>query len=110
MEKFDLKDVVFGTKWKKLAGYPSEKILIIQATLHNKLIGNAEFLLNEKLKTLKALDVGVDQNYRRKGVATAMYNKAEALTGLTVMPGDDQTEEAENFWANRNRTQSKLLS
>ena len=57
-------------------------------------------------------DIDVDKKYRRKGVATAMYDFAEELTGKECIPSssayqDDETHlsnDAKKFWEKRYRT------
>lgn len=80
-----------------------EEILTVTARLPNVVhsVGDAEFLLNTKTKLLKALEIGVDEDFRRLGIATLIYDYAEEQTHLKVTPGDDQTEEIEHFWEHR---------
>lgn len=47
--------------------------------------------------------VEVDPRYRRQGLATALYDWAEALTGLKFAPASSHTSDAEAFWRARRR-------
>ena len=49
-------------------------------------------------KRPQASSVEVHPDWRRKGVATAMYDKSNAVTGKKLTGGDDQTSDAEKFW------------
>lgn len=42
--------------------------------------------------------VEVDKEWRRKGVATAMYQEADKIAGGKLMPSPDQTPEAKALW------------
>lgn len=59
---------------------------------------------------LYAFEVNVDENYRRKGVATQMYNYAERVSGKPINPHhsnpynsdpDAVSQDALAFWHNR---------
>ena len=45
----------------------------------------------------------VDPNYRRRGLATAMYDWGEELTGLPFAPAKGHTSDAAAFWRARSR-------
>tara|TARA_R110000868_G_scaffold72223_4_gene210791 strand:- start:1930 stop:11712 length:9783 start_codon:yes stop_codon:yes gene_type:complete len=45
--------------------------------------------------------VNVDKQYRRKGIASAMYDYAEEMTGMPVVPSKTQTPDAVAFTAGR---------
>lgn len=45
--------------------------------------------------------VNVLPAHQRKGVATALYNYAEKLLGVTLKPSSSQTDDGKAFWANR---------
>lgn len=47
--------------------------------------------------------VEVDPRFRRKGIATAMYNWGEELSGLKFAPASSHTDAAEAFWQARKR-------
>jgi GNAT superfamily N-acetyltransferase len=87
---------------------------LFEVTCHHKgrEIGNALFLhrgdhvsaLTEEETNRHGLDRGtwVDEDHRRKGIATAMYDHAERATNLLTEPAaGGLTEEAKAFWSNR---------
>lgn len=47
--------------------------------------------------------VNVVEQYQRKGIASAMYSKVEKVTGMKVIPSDQQTKDAREFWDQDNR-------
>jgi hypothetical protein len=47
--------------------------------------------------------VEVDPNFRRQGLATAMYNWGEELSGIEFRPAAAHTNDAEAFWQARKR-------
>ncbi len=48
-----------------------------------------------------AYHVEVASKFRKKGIATALYNKAEELSQKRMRPSTEQTEDAKAFWENR---------
>jgi GNAT superfamily N-acetyltransferase len=50
------------------------------------------------------LHSAVDANWRRQGIATAIYDMVEAQAaeaGIALLPSDFQTNDAQAFWRNR---------
>ncbi len=45
----------------------------------------------------------VDEDHRRRGLATAMYQHAERVTGKRILPGGVQTDEGAALWGQPNR-------
>jgi GNAT superfamily N-acetyltransferase len=87
---------------------------LFEVTCHHKgrEIGNALFLhrgdhvsaLTEEETNRHGLDRGtwVDEDHRRKRIATAMYDHAERAANLLTEPAaGDLTEDAKAFWSNR---------
>lgn len=59
---------------------------------------------------LYAYEVAVDKKYQRKGVATAMYDWAQEISGRTInshkdngLGGAEISDDAEGFWKNRTK-------
>jgi len=52
-------------------------------------------------KHAKVWDVTVHPDYRRKGIATAMYDFAEHITGKKLVGGDFQTPDGQAFRQHR---------
>lgn len=59
-------------------------------------VGRAEFVFKDR--RLLGNNVEVNQNYRRCGIATALYVYAEKETGLKAVPHSVQTPEGRSFW------------
>jgi GNAT superfamily N-acetyltransferase len=55
-------------------------------------------LLAHKGGNLVAEGVQVHPEHRRKGIASAMYNHAQSVTGKTMMPSHDQTPMGRALW------------
>ncbi len=75
----------------------------VKALINGKVVGSAEFASDdpEGMGGFYAIDVGVNPEYRRMGVATAMYNAAEEKFG-ELIPSEFQTDDARAFWQARN--------
>lgn len=43
--------------------------------------------------------IEVEDDYLRKGIATALYVKASCIFGAPVIPSDDLSEDGQSFWA-----------
>ena len=52
--------------------------------------------------------VEVRPDYRRKGVATEMYNYMEEVTGKKLKPAKKNSEDAQAFWSDRNKKVTKI--
>lgn len=55
-------------------------------------------VIGEEFKRKVTMSVVVRKDYRRKGVATGMYNYYEASTGFALKPSCCLTENGEEFW------------
>ena len=44
----------------------------------------------------------VDREYRRRGIASKLYDAIEKYIGKAVKPSDTQSDDAQEFWKNRN--------
>ena len=49
----------------------------------------------------RVTEVEVEEGYKRRGVATLMYDWVEKTMGKALLPSDDQTDDAVAFWTNR---------
>jgi len=45
--------------------------------------------------------VEIEPDHRRKGLATALYNYAEKLTGEKIIPDPNNSKDAKAFWQSR---------
>jgi len=81
----------------------------VYAFIDGKRVGHAEFASDdpEGMGGFYAVSVGVNPEYRRMGVATAMYDAAEEKFG-EIIPSESQTDDARAFW--RSRELSENLS
>lgn len=75
---------------------------VVNAYIDGKQVGSAEFASDdpEGESDFYALSVGVKPEYRRMGVATAMYDAAEERFG-EIIPSEHQTDDARAFWQSR---------
>ena len=72
----------------------------IKVTAHNKeghLVGEA----NIHTKDMYSTETWVQPNHRRKGVATAMYQHAEKVTGKKMSPSTQQSPKGERLWGGK---------
>ena len=71
----------------------------VNAYIDGKLVGNAEFASDDPDGNygFYAISVGVDPEFRRTGVATAMYDAAAEKFG-EIIPSEHQTDDARAFW------------
>lgn len=72
--------------------------LIISADHDGYLVGQVSF--NIRGDTLVAGKVTVHPDFRRKGVATQMYNYAKSL-GYSITPSASRTDDGLSFWQNK---------
>lgn len=56
---------------------------------------------------LKAGSITVDESHRRKGIATAMYQHAERITGKRMEPSKMQTDAGQGLWSQPGRSFGK---
>lgn len=64
----------------------------------NKRIARLEFDYDRNGKAWSAGNVAVDEAWRRKGIATAMYRHVEEHTGKPMVPSNAQTADSVAFW------------
>ena len=76
----------------------------VKAYVDGKFAGSAEFASDdpEGRYGFYAIDVGVLPQYRRMGVATAMYDAAAEKFG-EIIPSEHQTDDARAFWKSYGR-------
>jgi ribosomal protein S18 acetylase RimI-like enzyme len=76
----------------------------VRAYIDGKVAGSAEFASDDPdgEHSFYAIDVGVKPEYRRQGVATAMYDAATEKFG-DIIPSKYQTDDARAFWNNYGR-------
>jgi GNAT superfamily N-acetyltransferase len=97
----------------------SDGIFEVSAYFGKREVGSAVFIhfgdiikpLDEEESRSFSISQGafVHLNYRRQGVATAMYLHAEKVTGLNLIPAQDQTFDAKELWAQNQRPFGKKL-
>jgi GNAT superfamily N-acetyltransferase len=80
---------------------------IIAKDTNGKIIGDLTIGKNTYQNTFEA-SVEVDPKYRRKGIATAMYDIGEEIVGNKFTPAPSHTPYAEAFWKDREQTKVKL--
>lgn len=83
------------------SSHPNKKAIDVFAhDRHGNQIGRAtvEHSKYSHSKHAEVLDVEVKPEHRRKGVATAMYQHAEQVTGRELKPSKDRTESGTKFW------------
>lgn len=73
----------------------SEQLRIEVQTLRGTKLGWVNFEVVDG--SLEALDLNVDKQFRRRGLATAMYDFAREL-GNTIAPSKKQTPLGKLFW------------
>ena len=65
------------------------------------------FIKSQKVAHINIVDEGkyiwissvlVYEKYRRKGIATLMYKKAQEIYSKPIRPAEDQTSDARLFW------------
>ena len=82
---------------------------------NSRLVGRAEFAGvyewdeegERQLVALKGWDVGVNPDFRRRGLASAMYAFAEEAFDLPIAQGDFQTPVGRVFLGGRKKSQRK---
>ena len=69
-----------------------------------KQIGHVEF--SEGVGSNESMPHGteVDPAHKRKGIASAMYNHYEKMTGHKILPDDVQSDDAKALWAQKKST------
>jgi len=70
----------------------------------NTEVGKLSFIISKFKPKLIATSVVVDPNYRRLGIATAMYNFAENKLNMKFIPNENVlTPDGKKFWSSRNK-------
>jgi hypothetical protein len=76
----------------------------IIATKSGKQVGRLDFIKSKFKPVLKASIVTVDPSYRRRGIATSMYQFAEQQFNLKFVRNDEVlTADGKSLWNNNNR-------
>ena len=96
----DLNSYRFETELSSGEDEEGKEISIFHVRVHSDstYIAHAAFKVGE---TLEPLIVDTDENYRRQGIATAMYDLAEKEMSRTITPSEDQTPAMKYFWFRR---------
>lgn len=68
-----------------------------------KVVGSASIAHSKDTGLGMATELHVAPEHRRKGIASGIYDHFKATTGSTIAPSYDQSHDAKNFWAKRNR-------
>lgn len=98
-----------GGKYKLVAkpGYvkidqkQSDQFRIEVQTMRGTQLGWVNFVQNGD--ELEALDLNVDKQFRRRGLATEMYKFAREL-GNTIVPSGKQTALGKAFWSKKDHS------
>lgn len=91
------KDFLSKVKIQKVL---NKEYISYEAFYNNKYIAGVDF--NPKTKTI--WDVWVGPNYRRKGLATFIYNKIEKDQKIKLKPSDTLFPDGQEFWKARLKT------
>lgn len=75
----------------------------VTATYNGRLAAKASVKIISKNR-LRMAGIGVEEEFRRKGIATAIYNHMETMTGRTFTKGLKQTADGAALWASPKRT------
>ena len=70
-------------------------------TEDGKFAGDVDFVVQDG--HLRSAHTGVEPEYRRQGLATAMYAFAEQEVGMKAVPHSDQTDEGRALWQQKDR-------
>jgi len=81
-------------------------VSIIENKVRTKKVARAVFKMG-KHNTWYPHVVEVFHRYKRKGIATLMYDIAQSEIDGTLVPSDEQSEEAKAFWKHRFDTKLK---
>src|SRR5262249_31788456 len=77
--------------------------LMVEASLNGRRVGWLRAEMNRGLGQVHADNIVVTPQHQRLGVASAMMVCTEAMTGLTMVPARNQTEEGRALWGQPNR-------
>jgi predicted GNAT family acetyltransferase len=70
----------------------------VYAAVDNKNVGELQFVVSKDNSKLIAASVVVDPNYRRQGIATALYKYAEQEMGLKFVKTNTTTKDGDMLW------------
>ena len=92
-------EFIFETKSRPNIDIDWDGNFTVNAYINGVLVGHAEFASDDPdgEEGFYAISVGVEPEYRRMGVATAMYDAAEEKFG-EIIPSEHQTDDARAFW------------
>jgi ribosomal protein S18 acetylase RimI-like enzyme len=76
--------------------YKSKQFKIVAKTAKNKQVALVNFEVKDN--KLEAIDITVDADHRRKGIATEMYKFAREL-GNDIQKSEKQTALGKKFWS-----------
>lgn len=79
----------------------NDNMLVIIAFLKEKYIGYGEFIIQNN--RLLPNNIEITAEFRRKGIATRIYVKAEEITGLIIKQPNIQSHDGRLFWAQTSR-------
>lgn len=79
-------------------GRGRETIIVLAKHPDYGIVGSATFAYNKNIPEIKPGNTIINDNHRRKGLATSMYLLVEEITGLKLQPSDDQSSDAKLFW------------
>jgi GNAT superfamily N-acetyltransferase len=86
------------------AQYDGHGILQVRVHTDEDEVGEFQFtddMVEPHGEKLTALMSQVKESYRRKGIATKVYDWVEKITGMPVVPSPDLSYEARHFWKKR---------
>lgn len=75
-------------------------VSVIENKVRTKKVSTAVFKMG-KHNTWYPHHIEVVGGYKRKGIATIMYDIVQSEINGTLVPSDEQSDEAKAFWANR---------
>ena len=93
-----INEILYEDKVKPTIDIVWDGNFIVMAYIDGKLAGKAEFANDDEHGGFYAIDTGVKPEYRRMGVATAMYDSAMEHFDGEVVPSHYQTPDAKAFW------------
>ncbi len=101
-DDWDVSDLHFKITQNGLEEYHWYHTLTIEVFRNNELIGYAKFAFVPNTKIGTFWNIAVENGFRRKGVATAIFDYLEAL-GYTIKPSDIESDDMKSFWKSRKR-------
>ena len=77
---------------------------IVRAKINSKSVGELRFIKSQNKPVLMAGSLSVDPSYRRKGIASSMYEFGEKELGMKFIKSEDVlTPDGKLLWNNPNR-------